>query len=400
MENEFTLKYLGICENQEPLFIEKIEIKKRVMKLRIPFEASYGRFNYLTRLFPVITFRTQSGEHITGIGECSPLNAPSYNYECCETVEAALRYIIAGLTGKKIEEADGFADKNSAPVTDVISFIEKYKWITGHNMAKAGVEGAYWDAAAKLNRTSVSKLWGGSRTEVETGTSVGLEPSIDKLMNKIDIAVQQMKVARIKIKVKPGRDVLYLDAIRKRYPDIRLQVDANAAYDLFNTEHLALLKEFDNYDLSMIEQPGCNDDILDHSRRLAGLNTPICLDESILHAIHARQAIELWEQYSSIDKLIINVKPPRVGGYLEAIKIAKLCSAKGVSVWCGGMYESVIGKTANVHFSSRAEVNLPGDHISQAPYFYNDVADAPVYKEGRIVVPNGTGWGLSNLNLD
>jgi O-succinylbenzoate synthase len=234
---------------------------------------------------------------------------------------------------------------------------------------------------------------------VETGTSVGLEAAPEDLLKKIDKAVLQMKVARVKVKVKPGKDLTYIEKIRKSYPDLRLQVDANAAYDLFNPRHLAILKEFDNYNLMMIEQPGPNDDILDHSRQLSDLKTPICMDESILHAVHARQAIELWEQYSSVKKLIINVKPPRVGGYLEAIKIAKLCSENEVSVWCGGMHESALGKTANVHFSSREEVNLPGDHVSQAPYFKINVADSPDYNNGKIRVPDGVGWGLINLNI-
>jgi O-succinylbenzoate synthase len=190
-----------------------------------------------------------------------------------------------------------------------------------------------------------------------------------------------------------------LKQYRKKYPEILLQVDANAAYDLFKPTDIALLKELDNYNLTMIEQPGRNDDIVDHSRQLAGLTTPICLDESILNVVHTRQAIELWEQYSDTKKLIINIKPPRVGGFLESLKIAQLCSNNGVSVWCGGMYESALGKTANVHFSSRIEVNLPGDYVSQAPYFKEDIAESPVYENGEITVPEGIGWGLRGSKL-
>jgi O-succinylbenzoate synthase len=201
------------------------------------------------------------------------------------------------------------------------------------------------------------------------------------------------------MKIKPGKDITYVEAVRKKYPNILLQVDANAAYDLFNTSDIELLKELDNYNLTMIEQPGRNDDIIDHSRQLSTLNTPICLDESILHAVHTRHAIELWRQNSDTKKLIINIKPPRVGGFLESIKIAKLCSKNGVSVWCGGMYESALGKTANVHFSSLKEVDLPGDHVSQAPYFKEDVADSPQYQNGEITVPEGIGWGLRGMRL-
>lgn len=399
MDHHTQLAELNIHENREPLFIEKIVIHKRAMELRIPFETSFGRFDSLVRLYPEITFRTGAGEKVTGIGECSPLSAPWYDYECHRSVETALQFIVAGLTGKKLEESDGRAAAHLEPVTDVFSFIDRYKWIVGHHMAKAGAEGAYWDAVAQLEQVPVSRLWGGTRQEVETGTSVGLEPTPEELMRKVDVAVGQMQVARVKVKVKPGRDLAYIEAIRKKYPELRLQIDANSAYDLFNPQHLARLKEFDSYDLMMIEQPGRNDDIFDHARQLAGLKTPICLDESILHAIHARQAIDLWQQYSAVERLIINIKPPRVGGYLEAIRIASLCHHHGVSVWCGGMHESALGKTANVHFSARPEVNLPGDHVSQAPYFKVNVADSPEYHAGRLTVPQGLGWGLKNLQL-
>ena len=266
-------------------------------------------------------------------------------------------------------------------------------------MAKAGVEGAYWDGVARLRGVPMASLWGGTRKTVPTGTSVGLEPTEAALMEKIRVAVEEMGVCRVKLKVKPGRDVAYLEAIRNRYPDLPLQVDANGAYDLFDPAHLALLKAFDRFGLLMIEQPGRNDDILDHARQLASLETPICMDESIRHATHARQALQLWEEYSSLSRLVVNIKPPRVGGYLEAIRIARLCADRGVSVWCGGMHESALGKTANVHFCSREEVNLPGDHVSQAPYFVRNVGSSPEYRQGYLTVPTGTGWGIEDLDL-
>lgn len=296
---DLTLKALNIYENELPLWIERISIYKKKMELCIPFETSFGRFDSLVRLFPVIDFRTEKGERVQGIGECSPLNAPMYDYECHRSVASALQYITSSLTGKTFEEADGFAVEGLAPVTDINSFIAKYKWIVGHNVAKAGIEGAYWDAVAKLSNTSISRLWGGTRKTVEAGTSVGLEATPEILIKKIDFSVDELKAARIKVKVKPGRDITYIEAIRKKYPYIKLQVDANAAYNLFDSSHVSILKEFDNYNLMMIEQPGPNDDIIDHAVQLGSLNTPICLDESILHASHARQAIDLWRQYSS-----------------------------------------------------------------------------------------------------
>ena len=390
---------LGLYENPVPLFIQSVRVRTRKMELRIPFETSFGRFDSLVRLYPEITFRTEDGEVVTGVGECSPLSAPWYDDECHRSTAVALGYLTASLTGKGVEEADGVASGTEPPVTGVLSFTSRYRWIVGHPMAKAGVEGAYWDGVARLRGVPMASLWGGTRKTVPTGTSVGLEPTEAALMEKIRVAVEEMGVCRVKLKVKPGRDVAYLEAIRNRYPDLPLQVDANGAYDLFDPAHLALLKAFDRFGLLMIEQPGRNDDILDHARQLASLETPICMDESIRHATHARQALQLWEEYSSLSRLVVNIKPPRVGGYLEAIRIARLCADRGVSVWCGGMHESALGKTANVHFCSREEVNLPGDHVSQAPYFVRNVGSSPEYRQGYLTVPTGTGWGIEDLDL-
>jgi len=384
---DFRPEEIGVVDNTEPLFVQEASVHQREMKLLIPFESPRGRFDTLVRFYPTLTFRLTDGSLVTGRGECSPLSAPWYSYECHNSVATALGYLIPSLTA---------GGPGQAPVTGIDSFIRRYRWVQGHPTAKAGVEGAYWDAVGKIHGMAVSRLWGGSRQSVETGTSLGLEPTIQALMNKVAIAVEELQVARVKVKIKPGRDLDYVAAIRARYPAIRLQVDANGAYDLFRPAHLATLKRLDEFNLMMIEQPGPNDDIIDHARTLAGLATPICLDESILGLAHARHAIELWKQYSDLTKLVINIKPPRVGGYFEAIKIARLCFLNGVSVWCGGMYESALGKTANVHFSARAEVDLPGDHVSLAPYFVDDVADSPRYGAGRLRVPTGPGWGLGH----
>lgn len=397
MTNTDELMELNIFENREPLMVEKIEVHKKEMRLVIPFETSFARFDRLVRFFPEITFRTGVGEVVKGIGECSPLSAPWYDYQCHRSVEYALGHITGALTGKTIDEADGFPVAGLEPVTTVFDLQKRYKWMVGHSIAKCGIELAYWDALGKLNGLPLYKLWGGTREMVAAGTSVGLEPTIEALLRKIEFAVDEMKVARVKVKVKPGKDVAYIEAIRKRFPDFPLQVDANASYDLFSPEDLAILKEFDNFDLLLIEQPGNNEDYYDHARQLAHINTPICLDESILNATHARQAIDLWKQYSSSEKLVINIKPQRVGGFMEAIRIANLAYRNGVSTWCGGMYESAVGKRANVNFSSRLEVNLPGDHVAQGPYFIEDVGEHPAYFEGMITVPEGEGWGVLGI---
>jgi O-succinylbenzoate synthase len=399
MQAAINLNETGVFENQEPLFIEKITIHQKTLELNSPFRTSFGSMLVLPRFYPVIEFRREDGSIVKGIGECSPLSEPAYNHECYRGAGVSFRYITASLTGKKYEEADGLPADNNPPVDSVYSFINRYKWIVGHNIAKTGFEGAYWDAVAQINNLPVFALWGGVRKQVSTGISIGMEISLELLLRKIDIAIEKIKPARIKLKVKPGNDILSIEAIRKKYPSLPLQVDANSSYDLFNREHLALLKEFDNYGLLMIEQPGAHDDIFDHAGRLAELKTPICLDESILHAQHARKAVELWKQRSAIEKLIINIKPPRVGGYWEAVKIAALCGKAGVKTWCGGMLESALGKTANIHFSSRAEINLPGDHVSVGPYFKEDAALPPESENGFLKVPSTPGWGIKGPDI-
>ncbi|KAB2908651.1 MAG: o-succinylbenzoate synthase [Ignavibacteriales bacterium] len=386
---------LGIFENKEPLFIESVIIHRKEMKLVRAFETSFGRFVAFTRFFPEISFRTELGEIVKGVGECSPLPLPFYDQQCARSTEIGLKYLTAALTGKSYEEANGVAASGLEPVTTVHSFIAKYDKYMGYSISRCAMEAAYWEAVARLYGVPVHKLWGGARNSVPAGTSIGLEPTVDDLMAKVKIAVEEMGVARVKIKIKPGKDIQFLEAIRKKYPDIPLQVDANAAYNINNPSDVARLKELDRYNLLLIEQPGRNDDFIDHAVQLSGLNTPICLDESIHNLQNTRQAIELWKQYSSVEKLIINIKPQRVGGYLESIKIAVLANQNRVKCWCGGMLETALGKTANVHFSARKEVNLPGDHVAQGEYFVEDVAVSPEYKSGTIKVPEGAGWGIN-----
>jgi len=379
MEPINNLEQLNVYLNKTPLFIDSISVFKKDFELTFPTSTAYGNFKKLTRYFPQILFKNEQAEIIPGIGECSPLNLPYYNSESSETVNTALKYIIKSLKS------------NKEPITDIYSFKKNYDWIVGHNIAKCGIEGAYWTALSYLHREPIKNLWGGTRKKVEAGVSIGIEDRIDNILIKVHIAVDRRNAKRVKVKIKPGKDITVIEAIRKKYPNIQLQVDANASYDLFNIKHLALLKELDNYNLLMIEQPGLNDDIYYHAKQLKHLSTPICLDESITSIIQTKQAIEFWEQHSTLDKLIINIKPARVGGYLEAIRIANLCAANNIKTWCGGMYESGLGKTMNIILSSRSEFNLPGDHVSIAPYFLNDEYPFTKYKDGYFNVPTTIG---------
>jgi o-succinylbenzoate synthase len=368
--------------------INKVDLLKKEMLLSIPFETSFGREVKLTKIFPRIEFIDENNQTTIGIGECPPNQAPWYDGECYETVSTILdNYLIPALLKRK------------EYFTDVEDFIVSYSWIVGHNIAKSGVEAAYWDSIGKILNKPVYKLWGGTKMAVETGSSVGLEKTDEEVISKIQLAIDK-KVKRVKIKIKPGRDILLIEKIRKQFPTLPLQVDGNAAYDLEDNEQVKILQKLDDFNLMMIEQPGPNDDRFYHAKISQKIKTPICLDESILHARHAQEAIELWEQSNIKNRLIINIKPPRVGGYWEAIKIAKICGQHDIKTWCGGMLESAIGKTANLHFSSLLEINLPGDHVSQMSYFKEDVTIIPVYKNGEVYIPEGNGWGIKEIYVN
>jgi O-succinylbenzoate synthase len=365
----------------EALGVHEVSVDRRELQLVSPFETSFGRFGSMVKGLVAVTFDTPGGR-VRGYGETTPLPYPWYDGESDRTVETVMDAYMLPL----VRAARG-------GITDVEQFRGIYGGIVGHNMAKTGLEGAYWDAVGQMMGVPVSHLWGGSRTQVEAGTSVGLERTDDLVLQKIERAVGEMGVARVKVKIKPGRDVSLIGAIRNRFPQLRLQADGNAAYDFHNPEHMKALAALDEFGLMMIEQPGPNDDIVEHARASERIGTPICLDESILHTRHAITALDQWAQRGHLERLIVNIKPPRVGGFWEGAKIAEICRAVGVPTWCGGMLESALGKTANVQFCA-AFTDLPGDHVSQGPYFVQDVATPPNYHDGVIDVPQTPGWGV------
>lgn len=372
----------------EPLRIIGVGFNQRNFTLVAPFTTSFGTIIQLTRFYPRIVFRTEDGREIEGIGECPPLPYPWYDGEAHHLTKLALNeYFLPLLRNSTIS------------IKNINDFIGIYGGITGiqrNFMAKVGVEAAYWDAVGKLTGKPVYQLWHNQEVKtVPTGTSVGgrnIYETLERIKSAIDIGIR-----RIKVKIKPGFDVDLVKTIREKYPDILLQVDANSAYDLNNHDHIAALKALDDYNLLMIEQPLWNDDRYYHMLLSQILQTPICLDESIENARHAAEAIQMWQKAKILERLIINIKPPRVGGFWEAVKIARLCRQYGVKTWCGGMLETAVGKTANVHFSVLTD--LPGDHVSQGKYFVEDVAEPPNYHDGVIDVPQQSGWGIKNLSL-
>ena len=354
--------------------IEKIELRHTKMELVSPFETSLG-----VELFEEHIIVQIDADGVTGWGECVVEPSPSYSYETLQTAWHILSdFLIPSILGKdfhSIEDA-----------------MIPYKWIRGHRMAKASVEAALSDAFAKSEGISLSAFLGGTRKQISVGVSVGLQSSPAELV-KVVAGYLQDGYKRIKIKIAPGRDIDLVKADRKEFPDIQLQVDANSAYTLNDIE---MLRALDGYNLQLIEQPLGYDDIYDHSLLQRKLKTPICLDESIYTVSDTRAAIELGSCK------IINIKPGRVGGYTESIKIHDYCASKNIPVWHGGMDESGIGRAGNVALASLPNFTLPGDISASKRYYKVDIVEPEfvINKDGMMDVPTKPGIGVEvNVNL-
>jgi O-succinylbenzoate synthase len=257
--------------------------------------------------------------------------------------------------------------------------------VRGHEMAKSALENALWDAEAKEKQQPLWKLLGGTLREISCGVSIGIQDSIEQLLNKIETEVAA-GYRRIKLKVKPGWDTKVLERVRSRWPDIVLSCDANSAYTLDELEHL---REFDQFNLLMIEQPLWHDDIYYHSHLQKALRTAICLDESIRHARDASKALDIGACR------IINIKVGRVGGFTEAKKIHEVCASRDIPVWCGGMLESGIGRSHNIALSTLHNFRLPGDVSASKRYWKEDIVDpeVTVTPQGTILVSDEPGTG-------
>jgi len=258
-------------------------------------------------------------------------------------------------------------------------------------MAKAGLELAFMDLLARLKCRSLSTLIGGTRERIPVGVSLGIQPSLDHLLERVDRYLA-LGYQRIKLKIKPGWDIAIVREVRRQNPDILLSVDANAAYTLADVDHL---RQLDDFNLLMIEQPLEYDDLVDHAQLQAKLSTAICLDESITGINRAKQALDLGSCR------IINIKIGRVGGYSQAVGIHDLCYARGIPVWCGGMLESGIGRAHNIALASLPGFVLPGDISASARYFARDliVPEVTVGRDGTVIAPLGPGLGF-NVDLE
>ncbi len=354
--------------------IERIELRHIKMKLKNPFKTSMGTDFYVEHLIIKV-----DSEGLTGWGECVAEGNPFYSYETVETSWHIIKdFIIPSIIGKKVSNLD--------------DEINNWKRIRGHRMAKAGLEAALWDLFAKAKNISLSEMMGGKRKKIDVGVSIGIQRTDKELLNKIGDYLKE-GYKRIKIKIEPGYDLKPLGAIRKNFPDILLQVDANSAY---SSKHFNLLKKFDEYNLLLIEQPLGYDDIYQHSKLQKILKTPICLDESIHSLEDTITANELGACK------IINIKPGRVGGFSEAIKIHNYCMKNKMPIWCGGMLETGIGRAGNVALASLKNFSLPGDISASKRYFEEDIVEPEftVEKDGTMKVPEGAGIGVKvNMNF-
>ena len=350
------------------MLLEAIELRHVRMQLRSPFETSFG----VEHDRDCIVVRLQS-EDLVGWGECAASYYPGYSYETIGTAWHVLsEFFIPAVLGQRVSD-----------VNDFKALLARFK---GHNLARAGLEMALWDLIGKASQVPLAHLLGGQRQSVSVGVSVGIKPDEGSLLKVVE-DYMQTGYGRVKLKIKPGRELRELQAVRRAFPDLKLQVDANSAYSL---QDVPVFVAMDSLNLLLIEQPLAEDDLIDHSVLQQSLKTPLCLDESILSMRHARQAIEIGACR------VINIKAGRVGGLAEALRIHDLCSERGVPVWCGGMLETGIGRAANLALASLPGFTLPGDISASDRYYAEDIAEPrfELNPDSTIDVPQEPGLGV------
>jgi O-succinylbenzoate synthase len=346
--------------------LEAVELRRIEMPLVAPFRTSFGTES----VRDILLLRAITDE-CDGRGECCALSGPLYSSEYVDGCEHVLRrHLLPRL----------FA----APSLTAEAVAEILRPVQGHRMAKAAIEMAVLDAELRARREPFARHLGAVRETVACGVSVGIQESIARLLEVVETYLAE-GYERVKLKIEPGWDVEPVRAVREHFPDVLLQVDANAAYPLADARHLARLDEFD---LLLIEQPLPEEHVRAHAQLAARLATPVCLDESIVSAQAAADAIALGAC------AIVNIKPSRVGGYLEARRIHDVCRAHGVPVWCGGMLETGLGRAGNVALAALPGFTLPGDISASDRYYRRDITEPFVLHEGRLRVPDGPGLGV------
>ncbi len=348
--------------------IERIDLLIVRLELVRSFATSSSQRRYLDH---ILVKAHAAG--LVGWGECA---SPIDPYYCEETTETCW-HMLKDFLGPAV------LGREWATIEELMVPLRKVK---RNNFAKAGIEMACFDLLAQAQGQPLHALLGGTRGEILSGVSLGIERDTQQLFALIDQFLDE-GYRRVKLKIGPGHDVAVIAKVRERYPDLPLMADANSAYRL---DDLPLLQRLDAFGLMMIEQPLGHDDIIDHAQLQAGLRTPICLDESIHSAEDARKALDLGSGR------IINIKVSRLGGLLEAKKVHDLCFARGVPVWCGGMHEYGIGRAANVALSTLPGFTLPGDVSGSDKYYAEDIVDPPLLAtRGAIAAPTGIGLGYA-----
>jgi O-succinylbenzoate synthase len=351
--------------------LHSIELREIRLPLIHFFETSFGR----TTERRIILVRAIDQNGAEGWGECTAGEGPFYSDEWIESAWPTMKEFLAPVVVG--------VDTTAADLTRLM------KRVRGHRMAKAAIEIAGWDLESKILEVPLWKHLGGNHSEIGCGVSIGIQDSVEQLLEKIEHELSA-GYQRIKIKIKPGWDLKVIETVRKSFPDILLTVDANSAYTL---KDLHLFKELDRFNLMMIEQPLRHDDVFEHATLQKQITTPVCLDESIRSVADAAHAIALGACR------IINVKLGRVGGHYEAREVEQLCRENNVPVWCGGMLESGIGRAHNIAMATLAGFTLPGDVSASARYWDQDIIEPEVVvsAQGTITVPNKAGIGFDIL---
>jgi O-succinylbenzoate synthase len=349
--------------------LERVELRRIRMPLVRPFRTSFGT----EQVRDVLLVRVDTANGV-GWAECATEPEPLYSAEYTDAAEHVLEHhLLPRLFA---------AGQVTAP--EVAALLAPVK---GHRMAKAAIETALLDAELRASHLSLGEYRGAARAAVDCGVSVGITGTIDELLEQVTGYVED-GYRRVKLKIEPGWDIEPVGAVRARWPELPLQVDANTAYRIADAEHLARLDELG---LLLVEQPLPDDDLAGHAELATVLRTPICLDESIVSTAVAVAAIRLGACS------IVNIKPARVGGYLEARRLHNACARLGVPVWCGGMLETGIGRAANLALAALPNFTLPGDTSASARYYEQDLTPPFVLDAGRLPVPTGAGIGVTPL---
>lgn len=353
--------------------IERIDLYHISNTLVSPFKTSFGL--QLQRACLIVAMHS---EGLTGWGECVATNDPGYSYETVQTAWHVLSdFLIPAVLNFELDEPE--------------TLTGHLRFVRGHPLAKAALDQAAWDLTAQRDGLSLAQKLAqsypeGPRERVKVGVSIGIQPTVEDTLPVIEQYLAQ-GYGRIKLKIKPGHDLALARAARKAFPEVPIMLDANSAYSL---EDIPLFRAMDDLDLLMLEQPLDYEDIYDHSRLRPEIRTPLCLDESIHSAAHARFAIAI----GACD--IINIKPGRVGGWTEARQIHDLCRSNGVKVWVGGMLETGVGRAAQLALASLPGFTLPGDISATERYYAHDIA-TPFFlnaEDSTITVPTGPGLSI------